>query len=144
MSNAELAERLFPEAFAGDSSYHGIGYGDIAAKIGEVLIEESDDDYSGSSYYLLKDGERYGYLEFGWGSCSGCDALEACDTKADLGHLFVSLRDSVHWEASLDAMLAWFVAHDWRGSWSWHDGCRKFVKALNRRFSLGISTEERE
>lgn len=61
----------------------------------EVLVERHDNDYQGDSYYLLKKDREYGILIFGWGSCSGCDALEACDGNLEEA---TELRDSL-WES---------------------------------------------
>ena len=76
-----------------DTDYDYPGYHALIESMGhEVLHHEDEDDYQGDSWYLLKDGERYGYLMFGWGSCSGCDAYEACSTFNE----FRKLRDGLH------------------------------------------------
>lgn len=135
----EVCERLFPEAFKASNYYSGYCYGSLIEKMGTVLIEASDCDYQGSSFYLLSDGgNRLGYLEFGWGSCSGCDALEACSSKQDLGELFVSLRDSIRWFDGAEAFKTWAREHDWKGEWSWHDGAQEFIREINKQFGLDI------
>lgn len=70
----------------------------------EIVLDEHDDDYQGDSFYLLRDNDRFGYLAFGWGSCSGCDAFEAARDDGNIA--VVELRDelwsSVVWFDSLE------------------------------------------
>lgn len=84
----------------------------------EVVCEQHDEGYSGDSFYLLKDGNRYGICRFGWGSCSGCDALHACTTRKD----FYDLRDSLHndiiWYESKEALLLYIHTKDWSTEWN--------------------------
>ena len=43
-----------------------------------ILVNESDDDYQGSTVIIAKDdNDMYYYYCYGWGSCSGCDDLQA-------------------------------------------------------------------
>lgn len=71
-------------------------------------------------------GHEWGYLNFGWGSCSGCDALQACDSYEDLDSLRKQLVADIHWEPSAGAMLAWLAVRDWPGQHSWYgDGALK-------------------
>jgi hypothetical protein len=90
---------------------------------GEAVVHVDVDDYQGDTYVLLRDGARFGYLSFGWGSCSGCDALQACNSFAEVADLY-------------EEMLDWFHAHDWEGDWSWHEEThreflRKALEALD-------------
>ncbi len=89
-----------------------------------TLVEADDNDYQGDSYRLLADGDEpgqvYGLLTFGWGSCSGCDALQSCETVEQLQALADSLQDSILWFASREALKEYIQNHDWEGDWSWH------------------------
>jgi hypothetical protein len=81
----------------------------------DVLVEVSDDDYQGDTRILLKQGESFGILTFGWGSCSGCDALQgACDDGRDA---VIALRDglweSIIWKDSAEDMIEYLKAKDW-------------------------------
>lgn len=137
-------DEAFPEMKHVDySSWNCVrlGYYSIASKLGdELLIYESDEDYSGSTFALLRSGARFGYLEFGWGSCSGCDAAEAAESYADWKSLFESLRDGILWFDSLQAFLSWANERDWEVQWSWHDGARKFLAAVNEKYGTEIRT----
>ena len=74
----------------------------------DIVLDTHDNDYQGDSYYILKDGDRYGLLIFGWGSCSGCDAYEAVygygDKPRDREGLY-QLRDEL-WKD-----VKWFDDH---------------------------------
>lgn len=103
----------------------------IASKPATLVMEESGDDYQGDTYaVLLGDDGRYGYLNFGWGSCSGCDALQDIlgyrydlddDTLIRLRALRDEMWDDVQWFDTLEALKAW-VANDevQQGRYTWH------------------------
>lgn len=96
----------------------------------EIALQIDDDDYQGDSRLLLRDGEKVGYLNFGWGSCSGCDALQACDSIKEVENLRQSLFDSIRWFDGPRDALKFFVEHDWEGDYSWYDEEQKqFVAA---------------
>jgi hypothetical protein len=87
----------------------------------ETLLQVDDRGYQGDSRLLYRDGERIGYLNFGWGSCSGCDSLQACDSMADIEKLRNSLHDSIRWFDSPGEALRWFTEHDWEGDYGWRE-----------------------
>lgn len=74
------AKKLYPQEesdwFSSPSDYTP-----ILDAIGTVILRVDDDDYQGDTRVLFSRGRReFGFLSFGWGSCSGCDALQACDS----------------------------------------------------------------
>jgi hypothetical protein len=86
-----------------------------------VLLKVEEDNYQGDSYYLVKDGDRHGLLTFGWGSCPGCDALEACSTVAEATELRDQIFNQIHWEPTPADLLAYMDTKDWSLDWTWHD-----------------------
>lgn len=87
-------------------------YGEIVATFGEILAEASDDDYQGDSLFLIREAgnaSRYGILTFGWGSCSGCDALQACDNQEDVNNLQDDLERGIKWFENLDAAKSYLA-----------------------------------
>lgn len=89
-----------------EDSGTSVEYEDIVSSFGNVLVEVNEDDYSGSSWVLLKAKDnRFGYLTYSWGSCSGCDALEACDSIEEREELHSELWNSITWNKSLDKLL---------------------------------------
>ena len=83
----------------------------------QILIQVDDDDYQGDSRLLVTDAQgRFGILIFGWGSCSGCDAYQACYCSEDYWDLRNRLKDSTRWfDTSLEC-LRFFDNHDWEGN----------------------------
>lgn len=61
-------------------------------------------DYQGDIFYLLKKDNEYCLLVIGYGSCSGCDALEACDTREERIELAESIRSSMQWFSKEDLL----------------------------------------
>jgi hypothetical protein len=107
------------ELYAADERWWS-DYQPIINSFGSVIIQADDADYQGDSYVVLRDGSRYGYLNFGWGSCSGCDALQACDSLEEVDNLINSLASSIHWEDSAEDLLKWMDERDWELQYVWH------------------------
>lgn len=83
--------KLFKDKNTGQYSW-GDSYTGLIESTGiEILVEESDGDYQGDTICLVRDGDQYAQLGYGWGSCSGCDAYQACHDIKD----FVDLRESL-------------------------------------------------
>lgn len=81
-------------------------YRAVVETFGEVLAETEWGSYQGDSLYLVKDGDRFGVLTFGWGSCSGCDALRAVEDQADLDKVQDDLENGIRWFDDIPAALA--------------------------------------
>lgn len=86
----------------------------------ETLLMKDIGDYQGDYYFLLRDGDRYGYFIFGYGSCSGCDYLQSC--YGDIGEI-TSYRDelwnSIAWKSRAE-MYEYFLAKDEKLEWWGH------------------------
>lgn len=99
------------------------------------------EEYQGDDLWLVKDwdevpGEtpdRVGFLQIGWGSCSGCDALEDAQdvyrrydpavegdrervVEAQLHELRTKLVNDVKWFPTLRDLLDWYEERDWRAA----------------------------
>lgn len=103
----------------------------------EILVREDDQEYQGDSFILYFDrngdhGEhdgmdQYGILIFGWGSCSGCDALQGCQSYREIDDLRKSLHESIRWD-SARSQLRYFETHDWDGDYHRSsDACKKWI-----------------
>lgn len=92
------------------------------------MLAVHDDDYQGDSYYLLQDEGRFGVLVFGWGSCSGCDALEGAESVAEVIELRDGLVSSIDWFDSRDELVAWLSSEDRDGQfWMYRSEGRDFL-----------------
>ena len=96
----------------------GMAYEDLVKSLRcEIVAEGHDDDYQGDSFYLLRVGSYYGFLRFGWGSCSGCDALQACDTDEEVQELRMTLFRQTVWMPTASRMLRYFMEKDYNVEW---------------------------
>lgn len=104
----KIAEQLYPEAMSRNGYWYGASsYTPIVEYIGNPIIEVIENDYQGTSFFLLKNGGKYGVLTFGWGSCSGCDALQGCNSYQEIDDLIEQMVNSVDWFGSFEDMQAW-------------------------------------
>ena len=101
----------------------------------KVILSRHDRDYQGDSYYLLQNCDEYGILIFGWGSCSGCDALEAClGDSESLTALRDDLWQSIMW-LSREAMESYVSIKDFKLEWYGHSSAgNEFITELKLRF----------
>lgn len=106
-----LAQVLYPEAHEGDYFYGPADYTPIINSFGKALARVDDDDWSGDTRVLLVQDGRYGVLNFGWGSCSGCDALQGCQSYEDVDEVIDALRAGIRWFDTLEEAQA-YVADD--------------------------------
>ena len=90
-------------------------YTPIINSFGDILFTLSDDDYSGDTFVLYYTGGEWGYLEFGWGSCSACDALQGCSTWEEAEELYSQLQDKILRFYKTKDILNYFMNHDWCG-----------------------------
>ncbi|KQW07623.1 hypothetical protein ASC66_01085 [Leifsonia sp. Root4] len=82
-------------------------YSEIVGTFGEVLVSENYGSYQGDSLFLIRRPEGIGILTFGWGSCSGCDSLEAVQNQSDLDRLQSDLKSNIKWFASVADAIAY-------------------------------------
>lgn len=93
-----------------------------------ILVRIDEDGYRGDSILLYKDGsERYGILVFGWGSCSGCDALQACHSMKEIEELRQQLFNQIQWFSRIEA-VSYLLNHDWEGDYTDRQLTKKFVE----------------
>lgn len=114
------ARRLFPREEL--SAYHYFGdYQPIIDDFGDVLVQVDDDDYQGDTRVLLKKGGKYGFLNFGWGSCNGCDALQGCNSYSDVQQLIDELEASIDWFDTLQEAKNYICSDDRKVSYYYHE-----------------------
>lgn len=129
MKNAkELYADYYREEKEDGYFYGPYDYQPILKEIGNILIQIDDDDYQGDSRILYEKKGKYGFLIFGWGSCSGCDALQSCSSIKEVQGLIDRLVNSVKWFDSLSELQKYFLEKDWELEYSWaSDETKTFV-----------------
>ena len=106
---------LYPE----DECYWS-DYQPMLDAFGNIAVQVDDDDYQGDSRVLYDENGEIGLLIFGWGSCSGCDALQACGSLEEVQELCDKLQEDIKWFDDKKQALEYFTSHDWQGDYSWH------------------------
>lgn len=114
-----------------DSEWLSYSYDDLIESMDvEVLIEKHDGSYQGDSFYLVQKGDEYGLLIFGWGSCSGCDALEGCSTYERVVELRNDMYEEIDW-MPLDEFKNYVLNKDFETEWyCYSDGGKDFINQL--------------
>lgn len=127
----KTAKELFAEA-AEKSYFYIVNYQPIIEEFGNIVVQVDDENYQGDSRILYHNASgRIGYLNFGWGSCSGCDALQACNTFEEVDELIQQLHDAVIWWNTKSEALEYFKYHDWKGDYHWEiENQERFVKEV--------------
>lgn len=96
-----------------DNSWGWWDYQPMLNEFGNILLQKDEQNYQGDSFLIYEKDDKYGYLTFGWGSCSGCDALQACNSIGEVQELMDRLYLSIEWFDSLDALKEYFKETDW-------------------------------
>lgn len=106
-------------------------YDDLLLPLGEQLVTTQQSDYQGDSLYLIRNSAgELGFLTFGWGSCSGCDALGAALSPKDdekLKELFDDLAAGVVWKATPKEMPVYLQAKDWKATFLCEELVEEFL-----------------
>lgn len=106
-------------------------YQPMLDEFGEIILQVDEGGYQGDSFLIYKDGERYGYLTFGWGSCSRCDALQACETSKQVQELMDDLYHSIEWFDTLEELKTSFAIRDWSLRYEYYvDEFKTFLKRV--------------
>ena len=124
----ENIRTVYPGLEEGESFWAPGDYNPLLESLGyKIVVKKDDNAYQGDSFILFYDetgdhGEydgydQYGILVFGWGSCSGCDALQACDNYNQIEQLRNALHSEIRWD-SASGQLKYFLEHDWTGDYS--------------------------
>lgn len=101
----------------GENFYGPCDYAPLLESMGTIVARVDQDDYQGDSWVLFRDGDRFGYLQFGWGSCSGCDALQSCSNYYEIETLRDSLVTQIRW-GTRGETVAYLRAIDPEVSWA--------------------------
>lgn len=104
-------------------------YRDIVETFGEIIVETEWGSYQGDSIYLIRADDKYGVLTFGWGSCSGCDALEACDSQSDVDSLRDDLERGIRWFDTLAEVTGYVEGESLKDSYLDAEMITSFVKS---------------
>lgn len=95
-----------------DDNEFSVTYHEIVESFGAVKATESTDDYQGDTVFAIENGGLFGFGEFGWGSCSGCDALEdACGDSAKIANVRNDIGGGIDWFRSLEDGIAYLKQH---------------------------------
>jgi hypothetical protein len=127
MTTEEEMRKLLPD-LQKESYFSTPSYDQLIETFGySLLLDVTDSDYQGDTRTLFADGERRGLLVFGWGSCSGCDSLQAVCNYKDLAELHGELFDKIEWEPNAAAMAAKLTGKDWEASFLRNEENARFV-----------------
>lgn len=128
------ARDLYPEELKRDDGKTYIyslwidDYGPILRSFGKILLQVDDDNHQGDSRVIYKKNGQYGFLFFGWGSCSGCDELQACASEKDVDELIVKMRNDIKWFDSKEELKEFLDKRDWEGYGLYGDETKKFLE----------------
>lgn len=114
----EKIPEIYPDT-KNENFYGESDYTPMVKSFGEILIEVADNEYRGDTRYLLKNESKFGLLIIGWGSCSGCDALQATNTIQELAELMQSIENDVKWFDSFEELRSYVKNKDWDLEHSW-------------------------
>lgn len=117
-----IAKLLYP---TWEEGYGPSDYQPILNHFGDIIIQIDDNNHQGDSRILYFINKSYYYLQFGWGSCRGCDALRACATWTDIEDLIYYLKDQIKYLGSIIDVAVYFNEKNWDQEYSWNTSEQK-------------------
>lgn len=105
-------ESIMEEGY--DFEYGGpnLGYTSVVETFGyEIVLSERLGSWQGDIVFVLKNEDRVGFLVVGYGSCAGCDVLEAIRTMDGLKSFALGLHSNIKWFQSLTDLQQWLVRY---------------------------------
>lgn len=100
-------------------------------------VNAGTNDYQGD-YLCFGEGQgKYYFVDFGYGSCSGCDALEACNSFQDLLEVREDIKRNIKEFESLDQFEKWFNNEGQTEWWNWDD-IKAFIKEMDSIYGLKL------
>lgn len=95
-------------------------YQPIINSFGDIVVQIDENGYQGDTWVLFKNNDKYGYIQFGWGSCSGCDALQACNTYDDVENLIDEMANSIMWFDSKTNAIEYFESDSRKDGYAYY------------------------
>lgn len=96
-----------------------MSYDGIVETQGEIIKDWTLGHYQGDYVYLLKNGDKYAFTVIGYGSCSGCDALEGCGNDEEFNELKDAIVSGIVWGAKQDVYD--YVNNQEANRWYFHE-----------------------
>lgn len=96
-----------------------MSYDEIVATQGEIIKDWTLGYYQGDYVYLLKNGDKYAFTVIGYGSCSGCDALEGCGDDEEFSALKEDIISGIVWGTKQDVYD--YVNNQEANRWYFHE-----------------------
>lgn len=98
-------------------------------------------NYQGDYFYFGELGDKYYYVVVGYGSCSGCDALQACDSYEELLQLRERIAQNIREFNSLEDFQQWFEEH---GEDQWYDTSEitNFINMMKQKYNISLNWSE--
>lgn len=129
-----------PDWAKGDNA-KSVDYHDMVASWGYTVEHlEYFGDYQGDVVALLTRPNAVGLVVIGYGSCSGCDVLEAVKDEVyyvsdgtdlqPLIDLSESLREDIHWEKSRRVLREWIDANLANHWWRWDREIMEWINTI--------------
>ncbi len=120
--------------YSGNHSYEG-----ILDEVSEnILLVVTDGYYQGESYALVHKEGRFGVVEWSYGSCAHCDAIEACETVEEFEEVYEDMVGRIKWD-TLTRTLLYIEEHDWEGQAGYHYDALKVFPEKAKKVLLAFA-----
>lgn len=101
----------------------------IFKSFGNILLQTKIGTYSGDYIILYNENNKYQLLISGYGSCSGCDSLLACNNENDFNMLVNNIKESIKEFNSIKELVEYLENKD---IIQWYKSEDEFIYFLNQ------------
>lgn len=102
-----------------DYFYPSESYDSMVGSVGTIIKNWDLGYYQGDYIYLLKNSDKIGFTVIGYGSCSGCDALEGCENQEEVDELKESIIKGIFWGTAEEVKS--YITSDNANRWYFND-----------------------
>lgn len=148
MSKEEILDKMFPpEDQRGEFWYpsHQVdgeyqNYGSLAALLFPKVrwfFDEQEGSYQGDWFMIGRNEDTFYFFSMGYGSCSGCDWLQGCDTREEMEKLLEDILATPTF--SKENILKHVKKFDWPYYYdeeAHNELALKAIKAVEKELSL--------
>jgi len=135
--NELKTEDILEKLSSPNETWYNVKYEDLIEATGcEVIDSLYMGSYQGDLLMIVSKNYRFGVLSTGYGSCAGCDALQACRDPNEYVNLAKSLYDNIVWKEP-DEIIDYLENKDWESEYyGKQEGLPEFISKIKEQIII--------
>jgi len=130
-------EDILEKLSSPNKTWSSVKYEDLTEATGcEVIDSLYMGSYQGDLLMIVSKDYKFGILSTGYGSCAGCDPLQACRGPDEYAELAKSLYNNIIWKDP-DEIIDYLENKDWETEYyGRQEGLPEFIKKIKEQIII--------